>query len=108
MQTYSWPGNIRELQNVAQRLSFIFKYHKESDLTELIAILGIDKKSHFKNEMYTDINNRQSLKEAVAEFERMFVKQAVDNCFGDQDMAAKQLGIGRTTLWRKSGHAGDR
>ncbi|MHB8061726.1 MAG: sigma 54-interacting transcriptional regulator [Ruminiclostridium sp.] len=103
MQAYDWPGNIRELQNVAQRLSFISQHHRESDLHELITILGMDSKAISEDGTKLDIYANQGLKEAVAEFERKLIEHVIDDCRGDQEMAAKQLKIGRTTLWRKSG-----
>jgi transcriptional regulator with PAS, ATPase and Fis domain len=108
MAAYEWPGNIRELQNVALRLSFISQHHKESDLRELITILGMNNKTQSEDKVRYFINGALGLKEAVAEFERMFIGQMIDDCHGNQDMAAKRLGIGRTTLWRKAGNAVDR
>ncbi|MDR2771798.1 MAG: sigma 54-interacting transcriptional regulator [Clostridiales Family XIII bacterium] len=108
MEAYEWPGNIRELQNVALRLSFISQHHKESDLRELITILGMTPKMQPEDSRRYGVNGALNLKDAVAEFERKFVEQVIDECHGNQDAAAKRLGIGRTTLWRKSGNAGDR
>jgi transcriptional regulator with PAS, ATPase and Fis domain len=108
MLAYEWPGNIRELQNVALRLSFISQYHRGSDLQELISILGMTSKAPPKDGFRYSVDGAFTLKEAVADFERMLIEQTVSDCLGDQNMAAKRLGIGRTTLWRKSGNTGDR
>jgi propionate catabolism regulator PrpR len=108
MEAYEWPGNIRELQNVALRLSFISQHHKESDLREIITILGMNNKTQSEDKSRYRIDGALGLKEAVAEFERGFVEQMIDDCHGNQDMAARRLGIGRTTLWRKAGNADGR
>jgi transcriptional regulator with PAS, ATPase and Fis domain len=108
MGAYEWPGNIRELRNVAQRLSFISQHHKKSDLREIISILGMNNKTQSEDKLLYGISGDLGLKVAVAEFERMFVKRMIDDCHGNQDMAAKRLDIGRTTLWRKAGNADGR
>jgi DNA-binding NtrC family response regulator len=43
------------------------------------------------------------LEEAVAEFERRFIKQAIEQSGGNQTRAARVLGIHRNTLSRKIG-----
>ncbi|HEV2290019.1 MAG TPA: helix-turn-helix domain-containing protein [Candidatus Acidoferrales bacterium] len=43
------------------------------------------------------------LEEAVAEFERRFIKRAIDQSGGNQTRAARVLGIHRNTLSRKIG-----
>jgi propionate catabolism regulator PrpR len=103
MQSHCWPGNIRELQNVAQRLSFIAQHHKDSCVQELIAILGIRDTRSKSDSDGLNIDIGQGLKKAVAEFEQRYVAKVIDICGGDQDMAANMLKIGRTTLWRKKG-----
>jgi len=101
LQAYDWPGNIRELQNVVQRLGFISRHHNDADLPELISILGMDtnRPDDTASGLSTDANI--GLKDAVSTFERKYINEMLAVCFGDQDMAAKRLKIGRTTLWRK-------
>lgn len=41
------------------------------------------------------------LEEAVAEFEKKFIKRVLDNAEGNQSRAAQVLGIHRNTLSRK-------
>lgn len=43
------------------------------------------------------------LEEAVSEFERRFIKRAMDQSEGNQSRAARTLGIHRNTLSRKVG-----
>ncbi|MDT3701325.1 MAG: helix-turn-helix domain-containing protein [Thermincola sp.] len=41
------------------------------------------------------------LKEIISQVEKEVILQMVIRCGGDRKLAAKKLGIGLTTLWRK-------
>jgi transcriptional regulator with PAS, ATPase and Fis domain len=103
MRSYNWPGNIRELQNVAQRLSFIAQHYRDSCVQEIIEILGIHTSVNVDEFEEYGIDAQLSLKDAVADFEQKYVSRILELHSGNQDLAAKQLKIGRTTLWRKRG-----
>jgi PAS domain S-box-containing protein len=103
MKSYDWPGNIRELQNAAQRLSFIAAHHNDAGMKELITILGLEPKLRQDDKMRISVDVTNGLKDAVARIESSIIDQIVDECYGDQEEAARRLKIGRTTLWRKSG-----
>jgi len=54
--------------------------------------------SHLTLHLPTD----HKLKEIVAIAEKEVIQQMILLCGGDRARAAKKLGVGRTTLWRKS------
>jgi propionate catabolism operon transcriptional regulator len=84
---YKWPGNVRELKNVAQRFL-------------LFGELDIDEKEIFKAEAAFE---KQSID--LKQINR-FVEEKVIEMLSSQGMnkteIARQLGISRTALWKKS------
>ena len=85
---YEWPGNIRELRNVVEYANAVSNGTVISvdDLPSEI----IETDTHSEPSVYNrDDQERRKLRAILLE------------CEGDLDSAAKQLGISRTTLWRK-------
>ncbi|WP_421871205.1 sigma-54-dependent transcriptional regulator [Marinoscillum sp.] len=83
---YPWPGNIRELQHAIERAVI---------MTEGGAIGAEDVLPSRKEK----ITPTQSLK--VEDVERNAVIKAIERSGGNLSQAADELGIGRTTLYRK-------
>ena len=96
LMNYSWPGNVRELLNFAQRLSFFLEDYKKG--TNGLALL--------KNiapdllQQTGKVSNANDLREQVAAQEEAVIAKVLDQSTTIADAAA-QLGIGKTTLWRK-------
>ncbi len=85
LKNYPWPGNVRELENLVERLVTLGKgeYITEEQLPLEVRHLSVKK---------------ESLKEALAEFERDHILRALAQVNHNQSHAAKRLGIHRTTL----------
>ncbi|MFV0439406.1 MAG: sigma 54-interacting transcriptional regulator [Desulfopila sp.] len=83
---YSWPGNIRELQNILERILATMKRKKISP--EMV-------KQHLEDQHESEIETRLRHEE----MER--IRQAMILSKGKHTDAAKNLGISRSTLWRK-------
>ncbi len=89
---YSWPGNIRELKNVMERVFVMCQ-----DDTILSNELPVEV------ENYTDMSSavpKGNLKQAVANLESKMIAQAYDE-YGNVRDAAKALGIDASTFVRK-------
>ncbi len=93
---YHWPGNIRELQNLVERL-LIFSEGTEitaQDLPEYIFQPTLHKGSSLKP-------GSKSLAEVRDEAERQYILQCLEFCDGNVSRAARLLGVERTNLHKK-------
>ncbi len=89
--SYSWPGNIRELENTVERACVIGKppYIKEEDL-----LLNI--RSMPDNNTYKD----KSLKSVLNLFKKHYLQKVLEEHDWNQTLAAQVLDIQRTYLSR--------
>lgn len=85
---YHWPGNIRELQHAVERAVILCT---QPELTIKDFQLNVNGNSH--------LPEGQELN--LAHVEKDVIRRAVTKCNGNLTRAAEELGIGRTTLYRK-------
>ena len=103
---YAWPGNVRELENVLERVAVIFSAgappaeELEGRLAlALPELLG--RPAAAPVERATPATPREERRRE--ELERL--RRAVADCQGNVSEAARRLGIGRSTIYRKLGSA---
>lgn len=89
---YDWPGNVRELRNVLN-YALVMSDGKQLDVGDLPPELQTLPAPHQTAVTEPAKSGRQTLSEAE-------ILRVVTECQGNLTQAAKQLGIGRTTLWR--------
>ncbi|MEE1865115.1 sigma-54 interaction domain-containing protein [Pseudomonas auratipiscis] len=90
---HTWPGNIRELRNVLERTTLL------ADQTQLNAR---DLQAAMGNfEPLERETAPVSYKQACADFERQLLGTTLARCAGSVPKAAKELGLGRSTLYKK-------
>ena len=94
-----WPGNIRELRNVLEQACMLAD---GSRLTEA-DIRGIVIPAELPTDMPTTAASEPSgtYEEALAAFERELITRTLQQCGGRVTEAARQLGLGRATLYKK-------
>lgn len=87
MQVYSWPGNVRQLQHMMERLAILAPQQR------------ID--SEAVKEAIETMDSRQEASETLADTESEQIRRVLAACNNNKSRAAKVLGIERKTLYRK-------
>ncbi len=97
LMNYSWPGNIRQLENEIERaitLSEIDSSIKPSDLSEEIY--------HYKQHTETvQLLENSSMKDAVEKLEKEMILKALEKYDDNQTKTAKALSLSRQGLIKK-------
>jgi DNA-binding NtrC family response regulator len=99
MWAYEWPGNVRELENVLKRLTILCEGPVVSmeDLPENIR--DVSGSSHMDEEVI--LGDELNLNEAVQDYEKRIILEALEKTNWVKSKAAKLLNINRTTLVAK-------
>lgn len=89
--SYDWPGNVRELKNVVERLAIMCDSYliTQNDLRDNTSIYSSTAASVV------------SLKDQLDQTEKRIILSTLEKAGGNKAIAAKQLGINRTTLYSK-------
>ena len=90
LMNYDWPGNVRELENCVQRALALGS-------PPLIQVKDLP--SPLLNYFGTASDPQEIV--TLWELERRAILQALESTGGDRPRAAKLLGIGKTTIYRK-------
>ncbi|HTE33456.1 MAG TPA: sigma-54 dependent transcriptional regulator [Chryseolinea sp.] len=88
LSRYSWPGNIRELQHAVERAVILGK-----DTILTVSDFQLVPTSQVEESATTTFN--------LSDLERDAIRKALVKCNGNLTRASEELGIGRTTLYRK-------
>jgi DNA-binding NtrC family response regulator len=98
LRNYPWPGNIRELKNLVQRL-LIQGGPEEIRLEEIER--EISSQSPVDEPLVKQDLLALPLREAREHFERAYLTQQLQLCNGKVGQLAKRVGMERTHLYRK-------
>lgn len=100
LQKYSWPGNIRQLQNVIERMMILSgPILRFEDLPEDI----IHTQDEDLNSLKTDLARNSTLKEFRDEAEKKHILFHLKQNQGNISKTAQELGVGRTYLHKRLG-----
>jgi two-component system response regulator AtoC len=94
---YRWPGNVRELENLIERLLVLSAPGPVSP-DELPASLSKDLPQHDQTARREVLTGEKSLSDAVDEFERGVIQEALHQAEFNQTRAAEILGTTRRIL----------
>ncbi len=87
LETYSWPGNVRQLQHMMERLSILAANNRIDEAAVRQAIEAMEPREHAG--------------ETLADAEAEQIRRVLAATGGNKSRAAKILGIERKTLYRK-------
>ncbi len=88
LKQYDWPGNIRELQNIVERLCVTCDAHINGEMV-LEALSDLEP------------GPGGSPGPSMERLKRNHMLEVLKQCGNNKSLAAKRLGISRTTLWRE-------
>ncbi|MEZ5973455.1 MAG: sigma-54 dependent transcriptional regulator [Planctomycetota bacterium] len=94
LRTYPWPGNVRELRNTIERAA-------------LFATGGMIRPEQLQLEAKPALAangtgpNLPLPSFKLKDMERSLIERVINDCAGNRSLAARQLGINRTTLYNK-------
>ncbi|HVE13331.1 MAG TPA: sigma-54 dependent transcriptional regulator [Elusimicrobiota bacterium] len=92
LKAYDWPGNVRELQHGVERALI---------MASGPAISVEDLPSEIHASPAAAAPPRKNGGGSLGDAEKRHILKVLEDCGGNQADAAKTLGIGRNTLWRK-------
>jgi len=95
LESYDWPGNIRELENLIERAVVLTKTKlitRDSLPPFLLTSKGLSSDSN------SDFGENMNLKQRLSEFQKRAILSALKKSRGVQKKAAEMLGVKATTL----------
>jgi propionate catabolism operon transcriptional regulator len=99
LPAYAWPGNVRELENMVERVAVLY-----SDRAATSRGVASDELRAVLPELFQPPPGRRDgadLRTALGAEEAVIIQRVVDECEGNMTEAARRLGVGRSTLYRK-------
>ena len=106
VRTYAWPGNLRELEAAVERACsttsgpVVHLSDLPSQLQDFRGQRAVMEANAAAVERHTPVPVMERIV-PLAELERRMILLTVEQVRGDKMVAAKLLGIGKTTLYRK-------
>lgn len=115
IQSYPWPGNIRELNSVMESYLILLGNRKSDDqlFIELFeeyedpeslpgrqAATGKESTISPAGPKVDEENDSRSLMEQIEDHKLNLIRQTLLRCGNNKTLAAKRLGISTNTLWR--------
>lgn len=102
MIKHNWPGNIRELRNVIER---IFVVSGSNELVFTPAPQAAFDGEVYVNDVFDTEDGKlpvfDTLKDFMYDAEQKYIRQIMDECGGSMVKTAEKLGIHRSVLYRK-------
>ena len=90
---YAWPGNVRELRNIAERLTVLGQFNPQG--IEIGLIRSVLTQDHEDRPEQGELRG-----EAIPHWAER-IRDCLKHNNNHYGKAAEQLGISRTTLWRR-------
>lgn len=94
LQAHAWPGNIRELRNLMERVAFLAA-NDRIDAEDLAFILSPEQEGGQQLPLELGLDG------ATREFQKEFIRRSIKQVGENMTDAAKLLGLHRSNLYRK-------
>lgn len=95
LQAYDWPGNVRELRNCIERAVALAR-------GETVDVDSLPERIRdYSSKHVLVASDDPSELVSLEEVERRYMARVIDACRGNKSQAARILGIGRKTLYRR-------
>ncbi len=113
LKEYDWPGNVRELESSIERACALSSgpvLHMSDLPTQMQSLVDLEQRGRGTMRVDERISGETAVAPqarqapaivSIAELEREAILNTIRQLHGDKLMAAKLLGIGKTTLYRK-------
>lgn len=93
LATYHFPGNIRQLQNIAERMMALCE---DSRIDAPLVRSILENEPHFLKT--TELNTESS---SISDVEKQLITRTLIKYNNNKTLAAEELQISKSTLWRK-------
>ncbi|HBF33102.1 TPA: hypothetical protein DDW35_00925 [Candidatus Sumerlaeota bacterium] len=113
LQSYSYPGNVRELHNIMQRAMLLCDIDRLERCHLPAEVLKTAPAEHGEDDVIaaiTSVENfdlKAAIKRAQEEVEKRLIEKALATSAGNHKQAAQLLGISRASLYNKIGKPED-
>lgn len=101
MCRHTWPGNVRELVNCIERYAVMRRQLEMSDLQYVGEYMDNELRSRRFTPEVDDSDYLRVVPGTLAEMELQLIKLVLERCDDNRVLASQELGISRTTLWKK-------
>jgi transcriptional regulator with PAS, ATPase and Fis domain len=100
LMRYNWPGNIRELRNLIERLVIISDVDPIFQMQLLAHKVSVEPDEAAESAARAS-EGKKTYYEAVTQFEKAYIEQTILNCDGDIAKAAERMGVHKSMVYKK-------
>jgi two-component system nitrogen regulation response regulator NtrX len=101
LYTYNWPGNIRELRNLIERITILSIHEDKKDTNKLLTDILKENPDSLNDLNLVNDNLSFTLKEARERFETNYLVHQLKKNKGNISKTADLIGMERSALHRK-------
>ena len=101
LYSYNWPGNIRELRNLIERVTILSLHEDKKDTNKLLTDILKENPESLNNDNVLDNTLAYPLKEAREQFETKYLINQLKKNNGNISKTADFIGMERSALHRK-------